>query len=257
MDQGTKKLFTAELQMLKARGVTVPAAGKPQAANSSSAPIAAVDNQPVLDAIASLREDLRALERSVRGEDHDMVIAADSETQRKKAEVNMLKTEVRALSLCIQQTKAEIAALRPNNSDDDRLIAVTNELDAIVTATERATNGILEGAEKIDNLAQQLKSQAGDTFAGHIADEIGEAVVNVFEQCNFQDITGQRITKVVKTLQYIEERVNKMIEIWGADTFEDLPLPPEVEEDADKKLLNGPALENKGISQADIDALFG
>jgi len=252
MEQLGKKLFSAELQRLKARGVD------PQVSSQGPGKPVSVDNGPVLEAINALRGDMRMLESLIRGEDPDVVLpSVDHEVEQKRAEVSMLKTELRALAVCIDQTKAEIAALRPNNSTDDRLIAVTNELDAIVSATEGATHGIMENAEKIDNLASQLKSQASDSFAGHIADEISEAVVSVFENCNFQDITGQRITKVCKTLQYIEDRVNKMIEIWGADNFSDLPKPPEVHEDEDKKLLNGPALENQGLSQADIDALFG
>ena len=251
MEQLGKKLFTAELQRMKSRGA------EPQAGSAAAQPLS-VDNRPVLEAIAAMRTDIRMLEGLIRGEDPDVVMpSANKENEQKRVEVNMLKTELRALSVCIEQTKAEIAALRPTNSPDARLMAVTNELDAIVAATEHATDGILENAEKIDNLATQLKAQASDSFAGHIADEISEAVVGMFEHCNFQDITGQRITKVCKTLQYIEDRVNKMIEIWGAENFLDLPTPTEVHVDDDKKLLNGPALQNQGISQADIDALFG
>ncbi|HLN24434.1 MAG TPA: protein phosphatase CheZ [Patescibacteria group bacterium] len=251
MHKGTdKKLFTAELQRMKAKGLAPSSSEPTQVSN--------IDNAEVMAAIGSLRADIRALELLMRGEEADIVhhdpVAQAAE--KKRVEVNMLKTELRALAVCIEQTKAEIAALRPTNSDDDRLMAVTNELDAIVTATERATDGILASAEKIDTLASQLQAQAGDGFSAHIAEDIREAVVGIFEECNFQDITGQRITKVVKTLQYIEDRVNKMIDIWGADNFDDLPPPPEVHEDEEKKLLNGPALENQGISQSDIDKLF-
>ena len=243
-----KKLFTAELQRLRAKG-TPMAAG----------PADAVAD--ILAAIGDLREEIRGLARQASSEPAAEPTApagtTNGDSERSRAEVNMLKNEVRALSLAIQHTKAEIAALRPQNSNDDRLIAVTNELDAIVSATEGATNVILEAAEKVDNLACQLQSQTGEGIVGHIAEDIRDAVVAVFEACNFQDITGQRITKVVKTLQYIEERVNKMIDIWGPDTFEDLPAPPEVSADAEARLLNGPQLENQGVSQADIDKLFG
>lgn len=246
-----RKLFTAELQKLKAKGTAIVEA----AATPAPAP---ADNTEMVAAINSLRGDIRSIEKLLRNEEQGSNSQEVDEMTRRRAEVNMLKTEVRALSMCIQQTKTEIAALRPAHSKDDRLMAVTNELDAIVTATERATHGILESAEKIDTLTQQVKAQVGDEFTAHLADEISETVVGIFEQCNFQDITGQRITKVVNTLQYIEDRINKMIEIWGSDTFDDLPPPPEVEhEDEDRKLLNGPALENQGISQADIDKLFG
>lgn len=240
-----KKLFTAELQRLKAVGVPV-------------VPVLSHDMSEVLAAINALREEVRALKK-VTGPEEEVVepVTVAQEGDRSRAEVSMLKNEVRALSLAIQHTKAEIAALRPQNSNDDRLIAVTNELDAIVTSTEGATNGILEAAERIDTMAGQLQAQANEGFACHVAEDIREAVVAIFEACNFQDITGQRITKVVKTLQYIEDRVNKMIEIWGPDTFEDLDVPAEVSEDDEARLLNGPQLENQGVSQADIDKLFG
>lgn len=240
-----KKLFTAEMQRLKVMGVALAASP------------ASGDLSEVLAAINALREDIRGLKQASGGEEIVEQVIAEAPSERSRAEVNMLKNEVRALSLAIQHTKAEIAALRPQNSDDDRLIAVTNELDAIVTSTESATNGILEAAEKIDTLAGQLQAQATDGFAGHVSEDIREAVVAIFEACNFQDITGQRITKVVKTLQYIEDRVNKMIDIWGADTFEELEQPVEVQLDDEAHLLNGPQLENQGVSQDDIDKLFG
>jgi chemotaxis protein CheZ len=239
-----KKLFTAELQRLKAVGTPV-------------APMPSHDMSEVLAAINALRAEVRALKVDEPTEEVVEPVTEAQEGDRSRAEVSMLKNEVRALSLAIQHTKAEIAALRPQNSNDDRLIAVTNELDAIVTSTEGATNGILEAAERIDTMAGQLQAQANEGFACHVAEDIREAVVAIFEACNFQDITGQRITKVVKTLQYIEDRVNKMIEIWGPDTFDDLEVPAEVTEDDEARLLNGPQLENQGVSQADIDKLFG
>ena len=243
-----KKLFTAERQRLKGQGVSLPSS------------TVAVESPGVMAAISGLREDIQGLEQLIRGnipvvDETSRHLGEDIDT--KKAEVNLLKTEIRALALAIEHTKSEIAALRPSDSKDDRLVAVANELDAIVAATENATDTILEGAEKIDGLAQQLQAQAGDSFVGVVAEDLREVVVSIFEACNFQDITGQRISKVVRTLQFVEERVNRMIEIWGQDTFQDLAAPPEVKSDDEKALLNGPALENQGVSQADIDKLFG
>ncbi len=263
-----KKLFSAELQQLQKKGMA--ATQTPGAA--AAAPV--VDNAEVLKAIALLREDLHLLARTVAPElSLDEVRAAEeAEMERKKkefvvteeeykkrlSELNMLKTELKIFSSSIEQTKLEIAALRPPQSEDDRLIAVTYELDAIVNATEYATNTILETAEKIDTLAGTIKAQVGsvDAHAAQLAEDISEAVVNIFESCNFQDITGQRITKVVNTLKYVEERVNAMIAIWGEDSFADLEIPADTR-DEDKKLLNGPQLENQGISQDEIDRLFG
>ena len=261
-----KKLFTAELQQLQKMGQMGIDVG-----HSAAAPVS-VDNSDVITAINALREDLhllarivapevnldeaRAAEEAAREAREKEFVVTEEEYKRRISELNMLKTELKIFSTSIEQTKQEIAALRPPQSDDDRLIAVTYELDAIVNATEHATNTILETAEKIDGMAGNIKAQARDDHLGQLADDISEAVVNIFESCNFQDITGQRITKVVNTLKYVEERVNAMIAIWGEDSFAHIDVQSE-EQDADKKLLNGPQLENQGISQDEIDQLFG
>lgn len=254
-----KKLFTAELQRLAQRGGPVAATPRETGGMPS--------NADILRAIQALRDEVKAVaiflnpeqEEEEQQEVDDAAREALERLQHERAEVNLLRTELRALANSIQQTKAEIAALRPADSDEDRLIAVTYELDAIVTATERATQTILDSAERIDHLAASIRAQANDTFSQHQLDEIREQIITVFEACNFQDITGQRITKVVNTLKYVESRINAMIDIWGEDSFMDLPQKPEKAEvvDWEKQLLNGPQLENKGISQDEIDKLFG
>jgi len=244
-----RKMFSAEKRRLSALGGAVPAA------------LSGQDSMEVLAAIAALHNDLRSLDSVVR-EMAEMPPPAPMapepapEPEKDPGESRLLRNEIRAMSLAIQQTKSEIAALRPANSADDRLMIVTQELDAIVDATEHATNTILESAEKVDILAEQMQGMSTDASIQQLAGEMRDTVINVFEACNFQDITGQRISKVVKTLQFIEERVNKMIEIWGADAFHDDVEQTQEEIDEEAALLNGPQLANRGVTQADIDKLF-
>ena len=184
----------------------------------------------------------------------------DDEQADARKELRLVKNEVRALANSIQETKKEIAALYTAPEDDSgtRLNIVKGELDSVVAATEDATANILETVEKIDAVAHNIRSAATDDYTQGLADDIVELVVKVFESCNFQDITGQRINKVVSTLEFVEERVHNMISIWGEDAFAELPVP-EVEEEArpeDSDLLNGPQLDGEGISQDDIDKLF-
>lgn len=247
-----RKLFTAELQKLKQlqqKGEAVPQLGGPS-------------NAEVLKAIAELRDDMKVLEALIKGEEvprHGATApSAEDVMQQKQAEVSMLKTELRALAVCIEQTKSEIAALRPKDSEEDRLMVVTSELDAIVNSTEKATQQILESAEKIEGITREMQSHGVDAYIARLTEDINETVISLFEACNFQDITGQRITKVVRTLKYVEARINAMIDIWGPDNIADIiPGPKEDHRDDDAKLLNGPALENQGISQDEIDKLFG
>ncbi|UEM18906.1 protein phosphatase CheZ [Skermanella mucosa] len=165
--------------------------------------------------------------------------------------------DVADLQQRIQATHIEIAALRHPKAEQDRLVVAGEELAAIVSATEHATNGVLSAAELIERTAVKLKARTDDPEGKADLDGIMDAVVSIFEACNFQDITGQRIGKVVRTLDFIEERVVNMIQTWGAEAFANLPTSVEVPVAEEAKLLNGPQLQGKAISQAEIDALFG
>ncbi|MDG4717542.1 MULTISPECIES: protein phosphatase CheZ [Thalassospira] len=173
-------------------------------------------------------------------------------------DLELIRTQIEEMNEHIHKAKIQIASLRHPKARDDRLVSAASELDAIVKDTEMATHTILESAEQIDDLAMTLKNSAPSDFVADHVEQIAFIVTKIFESCNFQDITGQRINKVVRTLEFVEERVHNMILIWGEDAFADLPMPEgadkEVIEDAD--LLNGPQLEGEGISQDDIDKLF-
>ena len=155
----------------------------------------------------------------------------------------------------VERTKKEIATLITQNTKDDRLATAARELQAVVRATESATFTIIDIAERVDELLHDLKSHTGDSTIVATADEIAETTTDLYEACNFQDITGQRIKKVVNTLQFVEERLAAMIEIWGADTLAITEHPAEVR-DSEEKLLQGPQMEEDAIAQEDIDKLF-
>lgn len=254
-----RKLFTAERQRLRGGDAGERALPGPSGSAFNSA-----DAGQLMRELRSMKDELRALDHMLRAQfepptEVEEDIPEDDpilrEYERQKAEVNLLRTELRALANSIQETKREIAQLRSHHTDSDRLIAVAGELDAIVGSTERATEGILDAAEKIDTIAHNLKAHGGDNYTSRLAEDLNEYVMVIFEHCNFQDITGQRTTKVVNTLKFVEDRIDKMIDIWGQDSFFDL-VKEEDENDGDGRLLNGPQLANAGISQDEIDRLF-
>ena len=82
----------------------------------------------------------------------------------------------------------------------------------------------------------------------------------IMEACSFQDITGQRITKIVRSMKFVEERVDKMVQLWGRAEIENLASSLDLsseEDERDKRLnLSGPQMPDEAISQDDIDALF-
>lgn len=173
-----------------------------------------------------------------------------------------IQQELSAISQYVQQTRSDIAALRPADSGANRIEAATGELDAIVAATERATTDILNAAERITEWTARIPRD--DPELAEVADAIEAWSIEILTACSFQDITGQRTTKVVNTLRYIEQRVNTMIEIWGVDRTVTVTGSGDFavshrkmnDERPDAHLLNGPQLDGQGVSQDDIDALF-
>ncbi len=181
------------------------------------------------------------------------------QVEEKQRELLRLKDEMRAIYLAIDDTKTQILTIKESGTEGHEIARAAEELSAIVKGTEEATNNILHAAENIETNAGNLVAAIQDESQQALACEIQENVVQVFENCNFQDLTGQRITKVVKTFCFIEARIMNMMEIWGgAEAF--LNVSPEELEarKGDKGLLNGPSLDEDDdvATQADIDALF-
>jgi chemotaxis protein CheZ len=175
------------------------------------------------------------------------------------AEAQKLKAELDLIYTAINQTKLEIATLHVTGFEGVEMKRVTHELDAIVGGTASATEAILSAAEFIDQAAGSLGAVVKSGHDQQLAQDVQDHVIRIFEACNFQDLTGQRIGKVVATLKFIETHVVKMMDIWGGiDSFKDLTPEAMAERDGDAKLLNGPKLENEDghASQDDIDALF-
>lgn len=174
-------------------------------------------------------------------------------------EAAKLKVEIDAMYAAIDQTKREIATLHTSGFKGAQMTRVTHELDAIVTGTEQATEGILSAAEHVDRLASELSAKLKSAQDRAAVDDIQNQIVTIFEHCNFQDLTGQRITKVVNTLKFIEDRIVRMMDIWGGfESFREIEVESIAEATGDAALLNGPKLETDGghASQDDIDALF-
>jgi chemotaxis protein CheZ len=159
--------------------------------------------------------------------------------------------ELREIAGYIDSMRNEIGALQVNELKENRLPSAGQELDAIVKATEGATNTIMECAEAL------MSADASDPAAYKAL--VDEKMMIIFEACSFQDITGQRIAKVVETLQHIESRVVRFAQVVNAKDFEGFISDGERmrNERKEKLLLNGPQLAGAGIQQNEVDAMFG
>ncbi len=182
------------------------------------------------------------------------------ETYRAQIEqCEKLKVELDLIHDAINRTKREIATLHGKSFDGGEMAKVNGELGAVVGGTEQATQQILEAAESIDQAASALSKVDSVDQQKRLADDIQERVISIFEACNFQDLTGQRISKVMNTMKFIEQHINAMMDIWGGvDAIKAHATPIVDTRDEDAKLLNGPKLNGDvgHASQDDIDALF-
>ena len=75
----------------------------------------------------------------------------------------------------------------------------TDELDAIVAHTAIGHQCHPESCETLDDVAGSTERRARRR-------KLQDATTRIYEACSFQDITGQRITKVVGTLKAIEAK---------------------------------------------------
>jgi chemotaxis protein CheZ len=182
------------------------------------------------------------------------------ETYRAQIEqCEKLKVELDLIYDAITRTKREIAVLHGNSFNGEEMAKVNGELGAVVGGTEEATQQILEAAEAIDQAASALTKVNSPDQQKLLSEEIQERVVSIFEACNFQDLTGQRIKKVMTTMKFIENHITVMMDIWGGVDAIKAHAPAIVDtREGDARLLNGPKVEGDigHASQDDIDALF-
>ncbi len=166
-----------------------------------------------------------------------------------------LTPQLTGLLRYLERVRTEIAAIYRPQYDDHKFISMGEQLDAIVKATEEATNTIMNAMEKNDEAIGKLRERITDDEQLALLDVISNNGTDVFNACSFQDITGQRVNKVIKSITYVEQRVEALVDTFGKKSLEEIELKgPERNED--EELLHGPQLKGQGLSQDDIDALF-
>jgi len=185
---------------------------------------------------------------------HDIIALAEVSAQSLQSFFQAMDAkvygELREIAGYIETMRHEIGALQVNDLKNTRIPSAGEELGAIVQATETATNTIMECAEAV------MGAEASDPVAYKAL--VDEKMMVIFEACSFQDITGQRIAKVVETLQHIEERVSRFADVMQAKDIDGFLNESEREraERREKFLLHGPQLAGGGVDQAKVDEMF-
>jgi len=153
--------------------------------------------------------------------------------------------ERRALLHYVMAAQKAIADLRPAQMRFEKLPTAMSQIGLIVETTESAANQIMQAVDEIMNARADISPAAYRSF-------VEEKCLAVLEACSFQDITGQRITKVVETLLTLEDKLAALSGLLG----EEAEAEPEAALEGDAVLLNGPAMPGEGVDQDEIDKLF-
>lgn len=170
--------------------------------------------------------------------------------------IDRIQSDLVEMSQAIRKARSEISSLTLPEDDNSQLLMATEELDAIVTATEKATHSILQAAEDIQETVWTLRE---DGLPEAPCARIDQQITDIYTACSFQDITGQRTHKVVNVLRYLEARIEAMISVWGLTSEIDKePVTEQVNtRNSDRHLLNGPpSIHEKGLGQGDVDSVL-
>jgi chemotaxis protein CheZ len=207
-----------------------------------------------LDEIFSAIQDLRRVTQASASETIDSC-------RRELHEALAMRSELDAMKEAITRTKSELATLHRTENTGKGMRRAADELDAVVESTERATTQLLGAVEEIESHAGMLNATVLPPGMKQHVDVILERVITAYEACNFQDLTGQRINKIVGVMKFIEEHLDRLIETWSQlDSFRELitVMPVSTALDEESSLLNGPKLDHDPghVDQNDIDSLF-
>ena len=158
-------------------------------------------------------------------------------------EIERLAAKLRLIRSTIIGLEQEDAGLNGSRSPAAPTTRMANELEAAMKGSEQATQKILAAAEEIDQAANNLSAALKDDIEQGLAQDIRDRVIAIFEACNFQDLTSQRVAKVLATLGRIERQIARALDEVTRDA-----APP----------VHGPRLEgDRGhVSQRDVDSLF-
>jgi hypothetical protein len=196
---------------------------------------------------------LREYARRNRNADTEVLLGAIERLEQAVAgeraaqDVGRLRASLKEMATAISRTKVDIASLHEVEQEHSHLFVASEALDAITRQTEQATSDILAAAEQIQESAWTLREDGANPT---LCDSLDRRATDIYTACSFQDLTAQRIAKIIQTLRYLEGRINAMIALWdGAPAPADeaaQPSPAGLDEEA----------RRDGLTQSDIDSVI-
>jgi chemotaxis protein CheZ len=184
------------------------------------------------------------------------------------SEVNLeLYGELGELAKYINTAKKELQSFQPNTLSEEKLPEASDQLAAIVSTTEEATRKIMDSCDEVNAIHERVRDRllsVEPPLDPDVMASVDDALIDaqtystqIYEACTFQDLTGQRIQKIVATLKEVERQVLRMVIVFGLnDSSKQIDENKKKALQSDADLLNGPQLPGQSLEQDDIDDIL-
>ncbi len=174
--------------------------------------------------------------------------------ERAMEHIERIRFDLLEMAKSIAGLKIELDMHDDGGAEHSRFGDATSALDAIVRTTEQATSNILGATEQVQEIAWNLREQQYDEAT---CDRIDRLATDIYTACGFQDLTAQRTQKVVRTLRFLEGRINALVDAWvGKDAGPVQPASGRAPERAAEPAMASDALIPPELSQSDVDIVI-
>lgn len=157
--------------------------------------------------------------------------------------LNKLRAELASLASFIDKTRQGIDTIETTvKVGSEKFPEASNQLSAVTGELENAANvimtileGLMTEQDKADALLKKVsewaeKSSAADKEAGLALISDLQAInvktrsdmMDIFANMSFQDLTGQKLKKVIGSLAVVEKKLLEMALSFGVDSIDDV-----------------------------------
>jgi chemotaxis protein CheZ len=152
---------------------------------------------------------------------------------------------------------------------DQELPEASDQLNAIVETTESATTKIMDTLEEMQDEQENARRILAELVADKrmspskrnalaqavlALDSNQNRIMTIFEELSFQDLTGQRIKRIVTLVKSVEEKVHGILDTLGKKVPAGSASKPNQTQGQPE--LKGPQKPGEGLDQSAIDDLL-
>jgi chemotaxis protein CheZ len=166
-----------------------------------------------------------------------------SKTLLSEAEIRGLYNLIDSIYAALHDLRGEANGIAQNADIPDAAL----HLRDVLKTTEDATMTILNSANDIVSEVSSLKN------AEKTQGVVMENIAKIIESCSFQDISGQRIKRV---LRLIDDLQSQLIKLSQGNAASVVHAVESHKKKSEASLLNGPQLSAHAPSQSEVDNMF-